>query len=160
AALEGVYGTLIGEEVAALTDPFFELSTAPGNKIADYALAVGKVRFQGEPVAAVVAATRDLARDAAELIEVEYEPLPALVDGEQALAPEAPILHEEAGSNVVWSGRFDWGDFDEALAEADRIVTIERLHFHRFSSTPLECSGCLVEYERATGQWTIYCNHQ
>jgi 2-furoyl-CoA dehydrogenase large subunit len=158
--LEGVYGTLIGEEVAALTDPFFELSTPPGSEIKDYALAVGKVRFMGEPVAAVVAATRELARDAADLVEVDYEPLPVVVDGEKALEPDAPILHEDAGSNVVWSGVFDWGDYDQALAEADRIVTIKRLHFDRFSSTPLECSGCLVEYERATGQWTIFCNHQ
>jgi 2-furoyl-CoA dehydrogenase large subunit len=159
-ALEGVYGTLIGEEVAALTDPFFEMSTPPGNEIKDYALAVGKVRFTGEPVAAVVATTRELARDAAELVEVDYEPLDVVVDGESALADGAPILHEDAGSNVVWSGTFDWGDFDEALAEADRIVRIERLHFDRFSSTPLECAGCLVEYERPTGQWTIHCNHQ
>jgi CO/xanthine dehydrogenase Mo-binding subunit len=159
-AHDGVHGTLIGEEVAAQTDPFFEMSTPPGNEIKDYALAVGKTRFMGEPVAAVVAATRELARDAAELVEVDYEPLPAVVEGEAALADDAPILHEDAGSNVVWSGTFDWGDFDQALAEADHVVRIERLHFDRFSSTPLECAGCLVEWERATGQWTIYCNHQ
>jgi 2-furoyl-CoA dehydrogenase large subunit len=160
AALEGVYGTLIGEEVAAQTDPFFELSVPPGAHIKDYALAVGKVRFQGEPVAAVVAETRELARDAADLVEVDYEPLPALVDGEQALAEGAEILHEDAGSNVVWEGEFDWGDFEGAMTEADKVIRIERLHFHRFSSTPLECSGCLVEYDRGTLQWTIHCNHQ
>ena len=69
-------------------------------------------------------------------------------------------MHEEAGSNVVWSGVFDWGDWEAAKAEADHVVTIDELHFHRFSSTPLECSGALVEYERGTGQWTLYCNHQ
>ena len=58
-SLKGVYGTLTGDEVAILTDPFFELSTPPGADIKDYALAVGKTRFVGEPVAAVVAATRD-----------------------------------------------------------------------------------------------------
>jgi 2-furoyl-CoA dehydrogenase large subunit len=158
--IEGVYGTLTGDEVSILTDPFFELTTPPGNQIKDYALAVGKVRHVGEPVAAVVAATRELARDAAELIEVEYEPLDVVVDAERALEPGAPVLHDEAGTNVVWSGQFDWGDFDGALAEADHVVRIERLHFDRFSSTPLECAGCLVEYERGTGQWTIYCNHQ
>jgi CO/xanthine dehydrogenase Mo-binding subunit len=157
--LGGVYGTLTGDEVAILTDPFFELSTKPGADIKDYALAVGRVRHVGEPVAAVVAETRELARDAAELVDVEYEPLPALTSGEQALADEV-ILHDEAGSNTVWSGVFDWGDFEAAKAEADRIVRIERLHFDRFSSTPLECSGALVEYNRGTGQWTMYCNHQ
>src|ERR1700674_1043949 len=77
AALElpGVYGTLTGDEVATLTDPFFQLSTPPGSEIKDYALAVGRVRFVGDPVAIVVAETRELARDAAELVEVEYAPL-------------------------------------------------------------------------------------
>src|SRR5207237_4147318 len=70
--LAGVYGTLTGDEVAILTDPFFELSVPPGAHMKDYALAVGKVRHLGEPVAAVVASTRELARDASELIEVEY----------------------------------------------------------------------------------------
>jgi 2-furoyl-CoA dehydrogenase large subunit len=159
-AVEGVYGTLIGEEVAAQTEPFFEMSTPPGNEIRDYALAVGKVRFAGEPVAALVAETRELARDAAELVEVEYEPLEPVVDGVAALEPSAPILHDEAGSNVVWSGTFEWGDFDEALAEADHVIKIDRLYFHRFSSTPLECAGALVEYDRGTAQWTLHCNHQ
>ena len=100
--LGDVYGTLTGDEVAILTDPFFELTVPPGSEIKDYALAVGKVRFMGEPVAAVAASSRELARDAAELVEVEYEPLPALVDGEEALKGET-ILHDEAGSNVVAS---------------------------------------------------------
>src|SRR5207248_2587739 len=143
--LGGVYGTLTGDEVAILTDPFFELSVAPGANIKDYALAVGRVRHVGEPVAAVVASSRELARDAAELVEVEYEPLPALVDGETALKDDV-ILHDDAGSNVVWQGVFDWGDFEGAVAEADHVVKIERLHFDRFSSTPLECAGVLVEY--------------
>jgi 2-furoyl-CoA dehydrogenase large subunit len=158
--LDGVYGSLTGDEVAILTDPFFELSVPPGANMKDYALAVGKVRFVGEPVAAVVASTRDLARDAAELVEVDYEPLTPLVDARIARDDGAPILHEEAGSNVVWDGTFDWGDYDAAVADADHVVKIEELHFDRFSSTPLECSGCLVEYNRGTGQWTMYCNHQ
>src|SRR3954449_1562831 len=143
--LDGVYGTLTGDEVAILTDPFFELSTPPGAHIKDYALAVGKVRHVGDPVAAVVARTRDLARDAAELVEVEYEPLPLVLDGEEALKDDV-VLHEDAASNTVWSGVFDWGDFDAAVAEADHVIRIERLHFDRFSSTPLECSGCVVEF--------------
>src|ERR671911_508054 len=113
----------------------------------------------GEPVAAVAAATRELARDAAELIEVEYDELPVLVDAEESLKDEV-ILHDDAGSNVVWSGVFDWGDVDTALAEADHVVRIDRLHFHRFSSTPLECAGALVEFDKGTGEWTLTCNHQ
>jgi CO/xanthine dehydrogenase Mo-binding subunit len=158
--LGGVYGTLTGDEVAILTDPFFEMSVPPGNQIQDYALAVAKVRFVGEPVAAVVAATRELARDAAELVEVDYEPLDPLVDARRARDDGAPVLHEEAGTNVVWEGVFDWGDWEAAKAGADHVVTISELHFDRFSSTPLECSGCLVEYNRGTQQWTMHCNHQ
>jgi CO/xanthine dehydrogenase Mo-binding subunit len=158
--LEGVYGVLIGEEVAALTDPFFQLSVPPGSEIKDYALAVGKVRHLGDPVAAVAARTRELARDAAELVEVEYEPLPVVVDPERALDEGAAVLHEDAGSNVVWSGEFDWGDFDAALEEADHVVRIDRLHFDRFASTPLETSGAVVEYDRGTGQWTLHANNQ
>ncbi len=157
--LDGVYGTITGDEVAIHTDPFFEMSVEPGGNIKDYALAVGRVRHSGEPVAAVCAATRELARDAADLIEVEYDPLPVLVDAEESLKDET-ILHDDAGSNTVWSGVFDWGDVDQALAEADHVVKIERLHFHRFSSTPLECAGALVEYDKGTAEWTLHCNHQ
>ncbi len=158
--LEGVYGTLIGEEVAAQTDAFFQIAPPPGGHVKDYALAVGRVRHVGEPVVAVAAATRELARDAADLVEVEYEPLQAIVDPERATDPDMPVLHDDVGSNVIWNGQFDWGDFDAAVAEADKVVKIDRLHFHRFSSTPLETSGALVEYNRGTGQWTIHSNNQ
>jgi CO/xanthine dehydrogenase Mo-binding subunit len=140
--LDGVYGTLIGEEVAAVTDPFFQIAPPPGGHVKDYALAVGKVR------------------DAAELIEVEYEPLEALVDPTRALDADAPLLHDDVPNNVIWNGQFDWGDYDAALAEADHVVRIERLHFDRFSSTPLETSGALVEYNRGIEQWTIHSNNQ
>jgi CO/xanthine dehydrogenase Mo-binding subunit len=154
----GVYGTLTGEEVAALTDPFFQLSTPPGAHLKDYSLAVGKVRYVGEPVVAVVAETRELARDASELVEVEYEPLPAVVDARQAEG--APVIHEDAGSNLMWEGVYEWGDVDAAFAEADRVVSISELHFHRFNSTPLETDGAVVEFNRGVGQWTIHCNNQ
>ena len=100
------------------------------------------------------AATRELARDAAELIEVEYEPLPVLVDAAEALKDET-VLHDDAGSNVVWSASSTGATVDAALAEADHVVKIDELHFHRFSSTPLECAGALVEYDKGTGQWTL-----
>jgi len=158
--LEGVYGTLTGDEVAIHTDPFFQISSPPGAHVKDYALAVGRARFVGDPVVAVVAATRELARDASELVEVEYEPLPVIVDARRALDDEAPILHEDAGSNMSWHGVYEWGDLEAAWAEADHIVRIDELHFHRFNSTPLECDGCLVEYNQGVGQWTIHTNNQ
>ena len=159
-AVPGVYGTLTGDEVATLTDPFFQLSTAPGNEIKDYALAVGRARFVGDPVAIVVAETRELARDAAELVEVDYEPLPVITDARHARDEGAPVIHPDAGSNLVWEGTYEWGNWDDAVGEADKIVKISELHFDRFNSTPLECDGALVEYNKGTGQWTLYTNNQ
>ena len=78
--LDGVYGTITGDEVAIQTDPFFEMSSSPAGTSRTTRSRSASVRHMGEPVAAVCAATRELARDAAELVEVEYEPLPVLVD--------------------------------------------------------------------------------
>src|SRR5207247_412664 len=116
-ASAGVCGTLTGEEVAALTDPFFQISSVPGANIKDFSLAVGKVRYAGEPVVAVVAETRELARDASELVEVDYEPLPALVDARRAQDADAPVLHDDADGNLMWTGLYSWGDLDAAFAE-------------------------------------------
>ena len=158
--LPGVYGTLTGDEVAILTDPFFQIAAEPGGSVKDYALAVGKVRYLGEPVVAVVAETRELARDAAELVLVDYEPLDVIVDARKALEDGAPLLHEECGGNMSYSGVWEWGDLDAAFAEADHVVKISELHFDRFNSTPLELDGALVEFNRGTGQWTITTNNQ
>lgn len=158
--LPGVYGTLTGDEVALQTDPFFQIAAAPGGNVKDYALAVGKVRYLGEPVVAVVAESRELARDAAELVWVDYEPLDVVVDARRALEADAPVLHEECGGNMSYSGTWEWGDVDAAFAEADHVVQIGELHFHRFNSTPLEADGALVEFNRGLGQWTITTNNQ
>ncbi len=141
----GVVCTLIGTEVEKITQPFPEISGGPGAKIKDYPLAVRKVRFQGEPVAAVIGETRLAAEDAAELVQVDYEALEPVVTCDDALTDRS-ILHEEAGTNMVWSGQFDYGEVDKAFAEAASIVTIDRMHFHRFSSTPLENNAVI-------GQW-------
>ena len=159
-ALPGVYGTLTGDEVALQTDPFFQLAAAPGGNVRDYALAVGKVRYVGEAVVAVVAETRELARDAADLVLVDYDPLVVVVDAREALKEGAPILHEEVGSNCSYAGTWAWGDIDAAFAEADHVVKIGELHFDRFNSTPLELGGALVEFNRGTGQWTLHTNNQ
>ena len=156
----GVFGTLTGDEVALLTDPFFQISSPPGAHLKDFCLAVGRARFVGEPVAAVVANTRETARDAAELVEVDYEPLPVITDAREALTDDAPVLHDDAGTNLTWEGVYEWGDLDQAFADADRVVKISELHFDRFNSTPLECNGALVEFNRGTGQWTIITNNQ
>ncbi|HYY23797.1 MAG TPA: xanthine dehydrogenase family protein molybdopterin-binding subunit [Thermoleophilaceae bacterium] len=159
-AIPGVYATLTPDEVVELQEPYLQLAPPPGGNLRDYCLAVGKARFMGEPVAAVLAESREVARDAAELVEVDYEPLPAVVDGPTAAEPGAPVLHEEVGSNVVWQGTYDWGDVDWALESADHVLRIDRLHFQRFSASPLECNAALVSWDPGTGVFEIRSNCQ
>jgi carbon-monoxide dehydrogenase large subunit len=157
--LPGVICTLIGDEVARRTDPFLQISPPPANKVKDYCLAVGKVHFVGEPVAAVVAETRAIAEDALELIEVEYEVLDHVLDAREALGPHAPVLHEEAGSNLAYHGTWDYGDIQTAMRKANKVVKA-KLHFHRFSSTPIENNGVVAHYDKASGFLIIYNNNQ
>ena len=160
AAMDGVFATLTGEEVEQLTEPYFQMAPGDANKMRDFCLAVGRVRFMGEPVAAVLAETPGLARDAAELIEVTYEPLPVIVDGVATAKPTAPVLHDEIGHNVAWQGVYDYGDIDWAIANADHVVRIPELYFHRFSSTPIECNAALVDWDAGTNSIDIKSNIQ
>src|ERR1700693_513515 len=146
AALPGVVCTLTGAEVKGLVNPFIEIGPDVGQKIADYPMAVDKVTFQGEPVAAVVAETRMLAADAAELVEVEYEPLPPILSAEEALKDET-LVHPEMGTNRNWHGVFEYGNIEKAFAQAAHVVHIGRLHFHRFSSTPLENNAMIAVWD-------------
>ncbi len=84
-------------------------------------LAVDKVRYQGEVVAGVAAESLAIAREAAELIEVDYEELPAVFDVREALKSDAPLVHEQRGSNFVGDFKFGWGDVAQGFTEADRI---------------------------------------
>jgi len=150
-ALPGVVCTLTGKEIESLTQPFIEIGPGPASKIRDFPLAIDTARYQGEPVAAVVAETAAVADDAAELVQVEYDALEPVIDAEQALKDES-ILHHSAGTNKIWNGVFEYGDVEQAFREAAHIVEIDRLHFHRFSSTPLENNVVI-------GQWDFKDDH-
>src|SRR6266849_6574351 len=89
---------LSGPEVVQQTQPFIEIGPDPFARIKDYPFAVSKARYQGEPVAAVIATSPHIADDAAELVQVEYEGLDAVVDAERALEDKV-LLHEDAGTN-------------------------------------------------------------
>jgi 2-furoyl-CoA dehydrogenase large subunit len=145
-ALPGVVCTLTGQEISKLVDPFFEIGPSPSNKILDYPMAMDRVRYQGEPVAAVVAETPAIAEDAAELVQVDYEPLNAVIDGEVATTDKT-ILHDAMGTNIVWNGVFEYGDVGKTFAEAAHIIYIDRLHMHRFSSTPLENNAVIAQWD-------------
>jgi CO/xanthine dehydrogenase Mo-binding subunit len=145
-ALPGVICTLTGVEVKSLVQPFIEIGPDVGQKIADYPMAVEKVVYQGEPVAAVVAETRMAAEDAAELVEVEYDPLSPIMTTEDALKDEI-LVHPEMGTNRNWHGLFEYGKVEKAFKQAAHVVHIGRLHFHRFSSTPLENNAMIAVWD-------------
>ena len=89
-----------------------------------HALAVDRVRWQGEPVVAVVANSRAEAEDAAAMVEVEYEALPAVVDSEAALAPGAEVIHPEFDDNLVFENTIDAGDVDGAIISTPRLRSL------------------------------------
>lgn len=146
-AVAGVVCTLTGKEVASHTEPFLQIGPEPSANIKDYCLAVGKVLYQGEPVAAVIAETYEIAEDAAQLIEVNYERLPAVIKCEDALEDKV-ILHETAGTNLTWQGVYEYGDVDKAFEQAAHIVKIDHLKFHRFSGAPLETNAVVATWDR------------
>ncbi|MGA7908074.1 MAG: molybdopterin cofactor-binding domain-containing protein, partial [Candidatus Sulfotelmatobacter sp.] len=156
--MAGVVCTLTGKEIASQTQPFIEIGPDHAQRIRDYPMATDKVRYQGEPVAAVIAESPSLADDAAELIQVEYEPLDPAIDPEEALADHS-VLHEEAGTNRVWSGVWEFGDLEKAFAEAAYVVNIDRMHFHRFSSTPLETNVAIAEWNLKDDRIYYWCNN-
>jgi 2-furoyl-CoA dehydrogenase large subunit len=155
-AVPGVIGVLTGKDVAALSRPF---PSAIGQTVEHWAAAADRVRYVGEPVAVVVAPDRYVAEDAAELVAVEYDPLPVAASPEAALAPEAPVLHEAVGSNVVSDRQFSYGDAAAALAGADLVVR-RRFRHPRSSCTPVEGCGVICWWDAAAGSVTAWSNFQ
>ncbi len=116
-------------------------------------LARGKVRFVGDIVAAVVAETRAQAVDAAEMVVVDYDPLPAVTDPEAALAPGAPLVHEGHGSNVAIG--MGTGEVEDIFGDADVVVT-QRIHNQRVAGVPMECNGILAVPGEPDGGLTVW----
>ncbi|HET9489765.1 MAG TPA: xanthine dehydrogenase family protein molybdopterin-binding subunit [Methylomirabilota bacterium] len=113
-------------------------------------LARDKVRYVGEPVAVVVAASRYLAEDALELIDVDYDPLPAVADARRATAREAPVLHAAIDGNVVDTLHTRRGDAEAALAGA-RYRVSERFSVQRHTGVPMETRGLTAAFDAGTG---------
>jgi CO/xanthine dehydrogenase Mo-binding subunit len=123
------------------------------------ALADGVVRFAGEAVVAVVAATPYVARDAAAAVSVEYDPLPAAIDPERAAEPGAPLVHAHWSSNVAASVSVGFGDADAALRAADLVVT-RRFRFGRMSATPMEPRAVVARWDPLTGALHLWSTAQ
>jgi len=130
--------------------PNSDLKTAPYPP-----LAKGVVRYVGDSVAVVVAESPQQAADAVDLIEVDYEPLPATIDPEQAVKPGAPQLHQEAANNIAFHWTVAGGDVDAAFKNAD-VVVRDRIIQQRLIPTAMETRGALAHYVPATGELTLW----
>ena len=122
-------------------------------------LAQGEVRYVGEPVAAVVAEDSYTARDALDLIEVDYDPLPAVSDLEKALQPGSPLVHSQWDSNQAFTFECGTGDMDKARAEADVIVKQKFIH-QRLAPIPVETRGVVARYFPGEGELTVWSSTQ
>lgn len=160
-ALPGVFDVITGQDLAVLAgeQPVIWLPI-PEQRIARMrALAVDRVRWVGQAVAAVVAVDRYVAEDALELIEVDYDPLAVVADLDAALAPGAPKLYPDWPDNVSGSLTYTFGDADAAFASADHVVRGSFNHGRAFGC-PLEPRGCIVNWDSFSGVLDVHLSTQ
>jgi len=122
-------------------------------------LATDQVRHVGEPVAVVLASDRYTARDAADAVVVDYDPLPTVVDAEAALQPGAPLVHEDYPDNLCKTLEHVTDGFEEAMAAAPRRVKL-RLMNQRLTPMSMETRGVVADWVRASGEVTLYTSTQ
>jgi carbon-monoxide dehydrogenase large subunit len=166
AAAPGVVLAMNGAELAGIVPPVSESQIAAPGKWAmavDHAfrnpkqplLSHDRARHVGEALAVIVAGTRHQAEDAAELVRLDLEELPAVLDARAALEPGSPVLHEAIGSNEVGRFTIGKGDADAALSAAPRRLRRQYRH-HRYAGVPMETRGVLAEWDRRTSGMTIW----
>ncbi|TMA85218.1 MAG: xanthine dehydrogenase family protein molybdopterin-binding subunit, partial [Deltaproteobacteria bacterium] len=152
----GVVAVVTGEE---LRDQIATLPTTADNPTLripkHHVLAVDKVCYVGEGVAAVVAEDRYAARDALDLIQMEYEPLPVVTDPEKALAAGSPVIHSEWPDNMAFRWEHKQGDVDKAFKQAHRIVK-QRLVHQRLAPIAIETRGVVARYLAPEQQLTVW----
>ena len=158
-AVTGVVAVVTGELMAQHNLAW--MPTMSGDTQA--VLATDKVRFQGQEVAAVIAEDPYIAKDAVELIDVDYDALGVVVSPQQALASDAPVIRDEKeGQSDNHIYHWESGDAeatDRAFAQADRVVSLDTF-YPRSHPAPLETCGCIADVNSATGQTTIYMTSQ
>ena len=153
---QGVVAVLTGRDIKALTASLVVGVKAP---VECWPIAVGHVRYAGEPAAVVVAESRYLAEDAVDLIEAQYEALPAVVDPLHAMEPGAALLHDGFPNNVASDRSFRYGDPDRAFSVAQRTVAVS-IRYPRNSCTPIETYGIIAEYDPGEQAYDVLANFQ
>lgn len=156
----GVVAVLTGEEIRERTAPFgSHEQMLPGRSLNRYALTSGKVRFAGDAVALVIAESLYGARDAADLIDVDYRELPAVISALDAMADDAPQLYEGWGSNVVYHWSVESGDVAAAFANAARRVSMTAIN-QRIAGVFVEPRAILAHHEPAREEMTVWASTQ
>jgi 2-furoyl-CoA dehydrogenase large subunit len=156
-ALPGVHAVVTGEEIPRAIDPVLSGLDIP--KVHRYPLAEGVARYVGEWVAAVVADSRAIAEDAAELVEVEYETLPHVIDPEAALDPASPPVHQAHGSNLLYRRKFTWGPVEADFVKAAHSLSY-RARWHRSSTVPIETFGAVAQWDPAARLLDLWASIQ
>jgi aerobic carbon-monoxide dehydrogenase large subunit len=153
----GVVAVLTGKDLEAtgVLPVFITVPSMSGSK--HMPIATDKVRYAGDAVAAVLAETRDAAKRGADAITVDYEPLPVVVDATKALEPGAPIVHEDLGSNLVFTYPVKGGDIDKAFRDAEVKVTL-RLVNQRLIPNAMEPRAAVAKFE--AGELTLWSTTQ
>jgi carbon-monoxide dehydrogenase large subunit len=155
-AAPGVVAVFTATDLEGLVKPLVAASRMKNYRATPFLpLARGKVRYVGEPVVGVVAGSRYQAEDALELLTIDYEPLPLVIDPEAAVRPGAPLLYEEAGTNVLVAREFKRGDPDGAFAAAPVRVQ-GRFRMHRKTPVAIEPRACLAEYDAGRDALTLH----
>ena len=155
--VKGVIAVVTGQELAAVITPWVGvLSHMKGLKSAPQrAIAIDHVCWQGEAVAAIVATSRAVAEDAAELVAVDYEELEAVTDMRTALYPETPVIHASLGDNLAFERHLDAGSVDQAFADSDEVVEADFV-FGRHTGVTLEPRSVVADWSVAEARLTIY----
>lgn len=158
----GVVRALTGEETRPYVPQIphrIDPSTSGGRHADVHCLAVGKIIYAGQPVAAVVAESREAARAALPLIDVDYEPLPAVLDGEAALVDGAPRIIDAWPDNVLHRGRITGGDPDGAFRSAEHTLSAT-IRIHRYSTQPIETRAYAATFDRHDGLLVLHATTQ
>ena len=155
--MPGVIAVVTGRELAAVITPWVGvLSHLKGLKSApQHAIAIDRVCWQGEAVAAIVATSRAIAEDAAELVRVDYEELEAVTDMRTALDPQIPVIHASLGDNLAFERNLDAGAVDAAFADSDEVVEADFI-FGRHTGVTLEPRSVVADWNAAEQRLTIY----
>ena len=157
--LPGVFAVFTGKDTEKV-GPVPCGASLPGLRVPHHhLLAMDRVYFVGHPVAVVVATDRYVARDAADLVEVDYEPLPAVTDPEKAIAPGAPPVHPEWPDNTAFTFHQEGGEVDKAFAEAEVIVK-ERIISQRLIPAAMETRGAVADWKVGDKTLTVHASTQ